>query len=107
MEVVDQLDKALGDYLAGRGAKPDLVDRIFEEGPKLVGPLLRANIPVLKSTGAPLAMAMRKWDQLAERIGEEEAGRQNFQAEMEAGRPVDLLFFRTERAITQIAVFPQ
>lgn len=102
---MDALDKAIIDYLEGRGADVDLVRRMYDkdEGHQLIIPVLRMTIPALKSTGVQLAAVMKKSEELSATLGPEEAGRRNFQAEMDAGRPVDPIFVRTQQLIGTVA----
>ena len=100
---MNTLEKSIAVYLMGGEADIELANKIYSHDPDLVIPIVSMSIPVLRSTGAGLMTVLNKSEQLEATVGLAEAGRRNYQAEMDAGRPVDQIFFRTQTIFGQLA----
>ena len=77
---------------------------LASEGPQIIVPLLRMTLQVLRTRGEPLVLVLKKTAELVATLGREEAGRRNFQLEMEAERPLDDIYIRAAKLIREIAV---
>jgi hypothetical protein len=93
-------------YLVGKETSNSIEDYINELGAILVISVLKQTVPALKETGAALRNVMAKSWELSRTLGAEKAGIQVFQSEMDAGRPVDEVFFRARDLVMDIAAHP-
>ena len=81
-----------------------LLHELASEGTKIIVPVLRLTLQVLKIKGEQLALVLKKTAELSAALGAKESGRRNFQSEMEAGRFIDGLYLRPRKLINDIAL---